>query len=85
MADKEKYTFTMNVVITGVKRNRTTGDDGKELEWYTAIARTGGHLVHLSINKAIYEAFISHSLIEGDIWFAEKTKLLADDSDSYES
>ena len=85
MADKEKYTFTLTTVITGVKKNRTTGDDGKELEWFTAIARCGGHLVHLSINKTIYELFKEHSLMDGDLWMAEKTKLLADDSESYES
>ena len=55
------------------------------MEWYTAIARCGGHLVHLSINKAIYDLFKQHAIVDGDLWLAEKTKLLADDSESFES
>ena len=85
MADKDKYTYTLTTVITGVKSNRSTDDKGKEMEWYTAIARCGGHLVHLSINKAIYDLFKQHSIVDGDLWLAEKTKLLADDSESFES
>jgi hypothetical protein len=85
MANNEKFTFDLKVTITGVKQNRTTDEKGNSLEWYTAIARCGGRLVHLSINKAIYDMFKSHSIVDGDIWLAEKTKLQSDDSDSYES
>ena len=38
MTDKDKYTYTLTTVITGVKSNRSTDDKGKEMEWYTAIA-----------------------------------------------
>lgn len=84
MDKNEKYVFPITFSLVGVKYNKSK-IDGEVLEYYTGLAICGGHKIHLKIDEGIYTAFKARTLKDGDVWIPEKTKLVSDDSDDFES
>lgn len=86
MADsKERFSYNINITITGVKKNKTTNDKGEPLEYYQAVARFEGRLMMLKSNKAFYEAFINHNIPAGFLSLSDNLKISGIDENEFES